>query len=397
MYILDTLENILILFITIISLFTICTIGFILIIMIYIVYFLLYNKIKNYDVQLKDILYEIIDEFKFEKKWIEIDNKKVLIIESNSNKKSIPLFFVHGTYSSSVAFFDLISKIPKEYHCITVELPNFGISDDLNYDIKKDSLQKICNMYCQFLEKVLDKLKIKKVNLIGHSLGAIICLYLANKKPNLINELFLLSIPGIYKTSGKYGFFNGILFKYLLPPKLLKFNFLKNLEKPLMYYYRNSNIFIRYWILYSFKTGTGNEIIGRFIKLGLSGGWSNPFITKILRLKCKTNIWIGGDDFLIDSYDNIFQKIAPHISLKKFDNVCHNVYTKYDDFITELINKVEKKCVYKIGKVKNRLLEKLIRFLKKGRSFPSIRQTTKIIDHNRKKLENILKNKNEKK
>lgn len=362
------------------------------IIILYIYYFINYSKIDN-DYFIEPLLYELVDKYGLTRKWINIDGKKVFIVERKGN--SIPLIFVHGTYSASPIFYELLTLIPDKYHCITIDLPNFGISDDLPVDNEK--LGIIFDKYSNFLIKVIDELGYKKINLLGHSLGAIFGLYLGKKRPDLINELFLMSIPGLCRSSGRLGYYNGLIFKYLLPPKLCRFSLLKNLYKPLMYFFRDKDIFIRFWALYTFKTGLGNDIIGKCIcPLWTEGYWKKPLLFKILYLKCKTHIWVGANDFFIDPYEDIFSKISPHISFIKFDNAYHNIFLNNNDFINKLVEIMEnnKKIVVKNG-LKESKKNKLIRFLwnkNVTKSYPSIRQTEQAIKKNYQIIGKMMKN-----
>jgi len=396
MKIIDLFENIILFFFVWfgISIFSIIFIIFIS--LIYLFYLFNFRKISKVNNNLFDLLYELVDMYKLDRKWIEIENKRVFVVERKSIlENTIPLIFIHGTFSCSVTFYELFSKIPKEYHCIAIDLPNFGITDRFNINLNKISRKKFLHLYVNFLNKVIEKLGFNKINLFGHSLGAIICLNYALKNKEKVNELFLLSIPGLYCSAGNYGYYSGVFFKYLLPPKLCRFGLIKYLEKPLLYFFRNKNIFLRFWILFCFRTEEGNDIIGRFISTSFFDGyWKNPLLLKIIKLRVKTNIWIGKDDFFLDKYGKIN---FPNIKLKKISGT-HNVFNNYEEFIPSLCEELtpyKENKIYKKNKLKETKYVRLYRFLRdryKWKSFPSLRRTDIFLKNSRERLNKILKN-----
>jgi len=367
--------------------FTIIFIILIFISIFFHIYWILnYKKINEQKTSAIGFLDEIIKSYGFTKKWVEVEGMKILAVERKSNScQGIPLIFVHGTFSSSQTFYHLISLLPDKYHCITVDLPNFGISDSMNVD---DNLDKICIKYADFLDKFIQKLGYRKVNLIGHSLGAIFSLYLARKRKNLINKLFLLSTPGLFRSFGRYGYYTGIFFKLLLPPNLSKLFFIKKLEKSFQYYFRNSEIILRYYIALTFLNCSGNDIIGKFIKYNrffLYGCWKKPLLYKILSLKCNTLLFIGKNDLCVQQHEDFFKKYK-HICFKKFDS-SHNVHSNYDDFKKALIDEIEKSNK-KISYIKPSKIGKLYRITKeRGYSVPSLNKTEMNIKNHLKKIE----------
>ena len=393
MRIIDKIENYITAFFVWSGIGLLIIILIIFIVLFYIYYFLNYYKINNYKYDFNEILYKLINHHKLEKKWINVSGKKILIVERKGSNK-IPIIFIHGTYSASPIFYQVISKIPKEYHCITIDLPNFGISENFDEDIMKIGLGDVCSLYSDFLGKVIDELGFKKVNIVGHSLGAIFSLYLGINRSKLINELFLVSIPGLCRSSGKYGYYSGIVFKYLLPPKICKWEIVKRLENPLMYFSRENDLMTRFWILYTFRTNNGNDVVGRFVsKRWTNGYWKKPLLMKILSLKCRTNLWVGEEDFFLDPYEDFFGKVSPNVSFMKFKGSYHNVFLDNKDFLGEMIKIIEKKKETKIGKmggVKKIRLGKHI-FGKNNKSFPSIRQSANVINKNYEKIEFLLR------
>lgn len=371
-----------------------------LVIVCYLVYFFNYLSIKNTNIDIYPLYYEIIRKYKLEQKWIEVEGIKISVIEKKSNLENVvPIFFIHGTFSASPTFYELITLLPEEFHCICIDLPNFGISDFYKESICNLSLIKISNKYADTIYKIVKKMGFNKINLVGHSLGAIISLHLALKYRSAVNELFLLSIPGLCHSSGRWAYYSGIFFKYLLPPKLLRLFFVRPLIKPILYYFKNSDIFVRFWLIYSFNPdANGNDIIGNVInQFIINGKWKKPLLPKILRLKCRTHLWIGSNDYFLDEYnEDLFRYVAPHITIKKINNVGHNVHNNYNDFIPEFLRHIDpttiKKDNYRV-KLKYKKFLSLKKQLKsrKNQSFPSLKRTEELMKKNYMIIGKILK------
>lgn len=125
-----------------------------------------------------------------------INGKKVVYSDIGSGPVII---FIHG-WSESRSTFDQISKLlsPK-YRCISIDLPGFGASEAL----EKVTLAKVSKM----IRKLIDKLGVKKYNLVGHSLGGAVTLVYADKHQDEINRIVLISPFVTFKQFSKSVFY----------------------------------------------------------------------------------------------------------------------------------------------------------------------------------------------
>lgn len=100
------------------------------------------------------------------------------------------LLFIHGLGSNRYAWLGNFSYLSDHYRCIAIDLPNYGGSDKgkFSFTMKffKDQVIRFC-----------EALALKKVTLVGHSMGAQIAVHLAVEKPGLFNKLILLAPAGI--------------------------------------------------------------------------------------------------------------------------------------------------------------------------------------------------------
>ena len=109
------------------------------------------------------------------------------------NKKTTPLVFIHGVGLDHTMWKPQISYF-KKFSIIVYDILGHGKT---SMDIDKLSL----NDFSQQLFEILNNLKLKKINLIGFSLGSLIALDFASKYEDKLNKLILIGTT--YKRSSE--------------------------------------------------------------------------------------------------------------------------------------------------------------------------------------------------
>ncbi len=121
-------------------------------------------------------------------KYLNINQYKVAYLDEGQGDT---ILFIHGLSTNSYSFFTLYPLLlNKGYRIIAIDLLGYGKSDkpDLNYTIFS---------HRDVLATFMKSLKIKKVNLVGHSMGSAIGMLLSLKYKNLVNKLILLAPGGL--------------------------------------------------------------------------------------------------------------------------------------------------------------------------------------------------------
>lgn len=147
-----------------------------------------------------------------------VNNKLTNYSVINANTKKYCLI-LHGWGHKSNMWSSFSQLLPKDYGYILLDLPGFGGSQHLETGASVPE-------YGQFVVDFLNKLKIKKVTIIGHSFGGQIGTYLAINKPELIEKLILVA-PAVIRDKGLkqraknwlYGQFGFV--KKILPAKVI--------------------------------------------------------------------------------------------------------------------------------------------------------------------------------
>lgn len=97
-----------------------------------------------------------------------------------------PIVFLHNAFSRGIiAFSAQIPELQNKYHCIIPDLRGHGrtVADKLEWTIPQ-----LADDIIEFI----NKLELSKVNLVGFSMGGGVALYIANKRPELINSLITI-------------------------------------------------------------------------------------------------------------------------------------------------------------------------------------------------------------
>lgn len=105
-------------------------------------------------------------------------------LEQGNGEKTILL--VHGNLSSSVYYTPLLARIPEDIHVLTPDLRGFG---DSTYQKRGLALSD----YAEDLKLFLDAKGIKRIDLVGWSLGGGVAMELAARYPDMINKLVLIA------------------------------------------------------------------------------------------------------------------------------------------------------------------------------------------------------------
>jgi pimeloyl-ACP methyl ester carboxylesterase len=96
-----------------------------------------------------------------------------------------PIALLHGFCGSHQYWEKVIPELSKEYRVIAPDLPGHGNSTSTNEQYSIEAMAAI-------IKELLDDLKIKDVNLFGHSLGGYITLSFAERYGNQLNSFSLI-------------------------------------------------------------------------------------------------------------------------------------------------------------------------------------------------------------
>lgn len=95
-----------------------------------------------------------------------------------------PLVFLHCWTGNKAFFFEQVKEFSSEYRCICLDFPGHGDSGECEeYSVEG---------FGEIAVGLLEKLGVEEAVFAGHSLGGMVCFYLALEHPEMVRGLILL-------------------------------------------------------------------------------------------------------------------------------------------------------------------------------------------------------------
>ena len=119
---------------------------------------------------------------------IQINNKKVHILELNQGAPQT-IVMIHGMFTNmSVFYFNIAPELARHYHIVLYDLRSHGMSEriDNGYDLE--------SMSHDFID-LINALNLPKVHVVGYSYGGLIALKAAMLYPERIGKLTVIESP----------------------------------------------------------------------------------------------------------------------------------------------------------------------------------------------------------
>ena len=290
-----------------------------------------HTAIKN----VADCMSAIVSEYGFREETVDISGVSIHCVikdaaDDAADVSSDVLVFIHGTASSSLVFFDVMKTLPRNQKCVTIDLPNLGISGRIDLD-KYPTNQELCQCYSDIIGHTLQKLGIvEHTVLVAHSLGGFLSVYVADRFP--IKKLVLLNPAGILPTLGEYGYYWGMFFKAGLPSSLFHLPLVS--RELLAYMWRSwattTTTTTEFWIsLFANPDNDGHRVLQRLITIyPFYSYWNTPAFTTLMDVykKIPTTICFGVDDTIIPYHIGEFvsRLTRGEIIIHKIHNANHN-------------------------------------------------------------------------
>lgn len=331
----------------------------------------------------------LVNQYNFREELIDISGITIhSVIKDPTGAVSDDVFvFIHGTASASITFFDLMNELQSNIKCVAIDLPSFGISDDIDIDLYPTN-EEICIKYATIIGETLDKLDVlkKRTILVGHSLGGFLSIYVASRYP--IKNLILLNPAGILPTLGVWGYYWAIFFKLGLPTTIFNLPLVSRngmIHIMNLIFSDNSNL-SKFWLsFYSNPHNKGHEILQKIITFKPRYSyWNTPAFTTLMDVykMIPTTICFGVNDTICPPHIGSFLKYVSHgqIMIHNIHDANHNpcVNTvKMADLLKSISDNQEEGTI-------NITLKKSINTTNKvyckGYSYPSLTKTQESIE-----------------
>ena len=99
------------------------------------------------------------------------------------------VLMVHGLASYAPTWVKNLEALHHQYRCVAVDLPGFGRSG-------KGAHTGLLSHYADTLMRLMDKLSLERVALMGHSMGGQISMHVALRHPDRVSRLVLVAPAG---------------------------------------------------------------------------------------------------------------------------------------------------------------------------------------------------------
>ena len=143
----------------------------------------------------------------FKTKQIQLDSTKLNYIDEG---KGAVLLLIHGLGGNASHWKRNIQELSKYNRCIAIDLPGYGKSSVIN---RLNAAEQL-DFYADQIATFLNKLKIKKATIAGHSMGAQIAMIFSLKYALIVSNLILLAPAGFETFSATEA---GLLKNYATP------------------------------------------------------------------------------------------------------------------------------------------------------------------------------------
>ena len=213
--------------------------------------------------------------------------------------KGNPIVLLHGLFGALSNWKSVVSYFSKTNRIIIPRIPLTEV------DVKEANLESLT----EFIIKFIKKLKLKKITLIGNSLGGHVGLMYSILHPKKVKKLILTGSSGLYENSfgGSY-------------PKRGDYNYIND---RINYTFYNPNILSKKYVDEIFKTLNDNAKCLNIITIARSAQRNN-LARKLYKIQCPTLlVWGLNDTITPPSVAHQFNTLIPNSNLKFIDKCCH--------------------------------------------------------------------------
>ena len=237
--------------------------------------------------------------------------------------KGFPLVLVHGFLGSSTMWKPQIDFLKDHFRVITPDLPGFGKSKNVK---PHNSIQSMSNLILGCLEKK----KVSKFHLLGHSMGGMIVQEMAIKKGDKISKLICYSTGPIGEMPGRFETVDE-------SRENLKKNGLKTMARNVAKTWFVKGEEAKYFDV-CIEAGTQTSMEAAESSLAAFKKWNG--VDNLKSIKNETLIIWGDKDKSYNlSQAKILEKNISNSSLVIFDGCAHNVHLeKIEEFNRTVLN-----------------------------------------------------------
>lgn len=136
--------------------------------------------------------------------FVDLGGVRLYCYAFGSRGAGAPIVLVHGAFTSSHVWQDVLPRLPKGHRVLVLDLLGHGRSDPPGRHAMTVSA------HAKRLGKLLDVMGVDRATLVGHGMGAAICACLASEQPERVCALALVN-PSLLSGDARDARINGRL------------------------------------------------------------------------------------------------------------------------------------------------------------------------------------------
>lgn len=230
----------------------------------------------------------ITSSYHYKTHYVSIDSTEIAYVKEGNHKET--LLFIHGLSSNLDAWYQNIETLKNQYTCIAIDLPGYGKSSIVAPDYSP-------SFYAKTIHQFIEKLKLKNITLVGHSMGGQASIKFAILYPNEIKNLILIAPAGIETFTTNEA--NAI--QQMMTAENIKNTSDVQIEKNFQYNFYKMPEEAQHMIKerINIKSASDFEEHCIAIQKSVSGMLNDPVFSDLEKIKHKTLIIYGKNDNLI--------------------------------------------------------------------------------------------------
>ena len=280
---------------------------------------------------------ELLSDYEFKSQTTSLNGLEISYMKEGTGEKT--LLFVHGLSSNGDAWSKNIEVLKNDYTCIALDLPGYGKSS-------KPDVDYTATYFAEVLHQFIEKLDLKNIVLIGHSMGGQASIKLATIHPESIQKLILVAPAGLEQFSES----NAAIMKSYLTMESIKNTTDAQIEKnyALNFYSQSDDVSKMINDRKEIKEATDFEAHCNAIVKSVSGMLDDPVYNDLDKISQKTLVIFGDKDMLIpnryfnptlstEDVGKIATEKIKHVNLEILENAGHFVQFEKPNEVNALI------------------------------------------------------------
>lgn len=281
-------------------------------------------------------------KYAFEFSIVLIDeNISIAYTDEGKGEDKEVLLFIHGLSSYIPAWSKLIPLLKNHFRCIAIDLPGYGKS---SAGVHSGSM----TFYADVISKLIKKLNLQNVCLVGHSMGGHISIATTLSYPQLIDRLILLAPAGfeIFTDDDKAWIKknNSAELLTMLSEKQIRYNYEIN------FFIMPDDLEPMITDRIKMKSWKNHKDYCRIVSNSLNGLLDYPIFSRLSEISQPTLVLFGKNDRLIpnsvlhksitpEKIASEGSKLIPNSTLTLIDECGHFLqFEKPDNVAKEIIN-----------------------------------------------------------